>query len=207
MDGNDCQEEDCKDDYPDYYEEDIIRPPLRDKPPIKRSKNRKTRSTVVRNARQERTIERQHEFYRKSPLESTIKTLTQEKSHAHPMTKSTYRARIANADPTLVNDDAHVCHIIAAANGGANVMENYVLLNGALNLRLGNKGDHIMVYLVGLHKALAAVQASPDYQGPSASELYQQGSAFFRDQFGAQLRNDSTPERVAEAQALCIQDQ
>jgi len=108
------------------------------------------------------------------------------------MTKAQYRSHIANADPSLVNDGTHVGHIIASANGGADCRENYVMMNGALNLRLGNKGDHVMVFVVGIHKALAAVEASQvlkGYSGPSARELYNKGDAFFRDNFGAQARD------------------
>ena len=88
------------------------------------------------------------------------------------------------------------------ANGGADARENYVLMNGALNTRLGTKGDHVMVYIVGIHKATLAVEAPKsleNYNGPGVHTLYQRGEAFFRDTFGAQLRKESGEDRVKEA--------
>ena len=54
------------------------------------------------------------------------------------------------------------------------------MLDRALNLCLGGGGDHIMVYLVGIHKALSGIQASielENYSRPSTIELYHKGLA------------------------------
>jgi len=107
------------------------------------------------------------------------------------------------ADPSSAHDDVHVCHVISKANGGANATENYVLMNGALNTRLGTKDDHVMVYIVGIHKTLLALEASKalkNYDGPSVYELYQRGEGSFRDTFSAQLRNKGN--RVKEAEGF-----
>ena len=117
------------------------------------------------------------------------------------MSKKSYLRRMQQADPSSTHDDVHVCHVISKANGGADAKENYVLMNGALNMKLGTKGDHVMVYVVGIHKANHAVSASKslkNYSGPEAHTLYQRGEAFFRNHFGAQLRKDSQ-DRLKEA--------
>lgn len=121
------------------------------------------------------------------------------------MSKAAYRTAMGKADPSSVLDGTHVCHIIAVANNGADARENYVMMNGALNMKLGSKGDHVMAYVVGIHKTLLAVAASKHlngYDGPEAETLYRKGEAFFRDRFGAQLRNEHTSDRMQEAAKL-----
>ena len=109
-------------------------------------------------------------------------------THFEVMTQDAYRRSAAKHDPSVVNDATEVCHVISSANGGANVRENYFMMNGALNRRLGARGDHVMAYLVGLPKTSLAVTASRalnGYEG-DAYALYVEGEAFFRDAFGAQ---------------------
>lgn len=79
---------------------------------------------------------------------------------------------------------AQVCHIIARAHGGANHHDNYYLLGGKLNRRLGRFGDHIMCYVVGLEKSKRAVEISRalgnstygKYKGRSAEMLFEEGN-------------------------------
>lgn len=143
-----------------------------------------------------------------APKVSSHETKSTSKSLFTRMTPAQYRREFAKFDPSAVTDDSEVCHIIASANGGADARENYIMLNGAFNRRIGKRGDHIMVYLVGIHKALSAVQASIDlngYKGPSASDLYKNGEAFFRDSFGAQNRLDGIDdvgERIRKAKSI-----
>jgi hypothetical protein len=110
---------------------------------------------------------------------------------------------MASVDPAYGDQD--VCHIIARGNGGADTRDNYLILNHSFNMRIGVKGDHIMVYLAGLQKGSAAVQASVakrGYSGDDAYTLYKRGETFFRDHFGAQLRDHSPQDRVSEATML-----
>ena len=84
----------------------------------------------------------------------------------------------------LIDEDQHVCHVIADSNGGANHPDNFHPLGGGLNQRLGRHGDHIMCLAVGLAKARKAVEVSRrygnkqrgKYQGVSAEMLVEQGN-------------------------------
>jgi flagellar biosynthesis GTPase FlhF len=58
--------------------------------------------------------------------------------HFTKMTRKQFRKRAAEFDPSLVNDST-ACHVVAKANGGASVLYNYVMMNLALGLAIGNK--------------------------------------------------------------------
>ena len=87
----------------------------------------------------------------------------------------------------LLESDMDVCHIIARSHGGANHPDNYHLLGGKFNRKMGRNGDHIMCYIVGLEKAAKAVAVSMKYgntiygkyRGKSAEMLFEEGGRDF----------------------------
>ena len=93
----------------------------------------------------------------------------------------------------LVEEGMDVCHIISRKAGGASHPDNYVLLGGRMNKRLGRFGDHFMCYFVGEGKARLAVEASRKYGNDegvkypkgekTAESLFEEGSRAFSKLF------------------------
>lgn len=100
-----------------------------------------------------------------------------------PQSKEQYRA-IKNKHGQ-VSAGQHVCHIVAAAMGGADHPDNFVMGDGGLNTSFGMYNDDLTAALVGLERARTAVAASvahgaaagQPYAGPTAEQLYWSGRA------------------------------
>jgi hypothetical protein len=90
-------------------------------------------------------------------------------------------------DRGLIARDQQVCHIIARANGGADHTHNYFIAGGDFNKIASNRMDHVMAFLVGIHKANMAVDASAAYgsydrnRQPSAQQLWEAGLQLFTE--------------------------
>ena len=102
----------------------------------------------------------------------------------HASSTEGFRARIAKAFGLLkLPGDLHVAHVIGDANGGAGAVENYLLLGRVVNKDLINGADHFFAFLAGESWSELAVKATleqnPQYNGPTANELYKAGEAWF----------------------------
>lgn len=84
----------------------------------------------------------------------------------------------------LIWRNQHVCHIVAATNGGADHPSNYAILGEGWNCYSRHVHDDINCFLVGKAKAAAAVEVSRRYgnrrgkyyDGPDATHLVKSGA-------------------------------
>jgi hypothetical protein len=60
------------------------------------------------------------------------------------MTCDSYRNKMK------LDGSSHVCHIIAASNGGPDHADNFIALSADFNVTIGNAHDDIMAYLAGV---------------------------------------------------------
>ena len=76
-----------------------------------------------------------------------------------------------------LNNDQHVCHIIAKNNGGADHIDNYYVAAGSLNQSLGDRNDFYLAEAAGIEQTRKAIAVSrtTGYNGPSAEELIAMG--------------------------------
>jgi len=58
-----------------------------------------------------------------------------------------------------LDGSSHVCHIIAASNGGPDHADNFIALSADFNVTIGNAHDDIMAYLAGVDRTCAAIKA------------------------------------------------
>jgi len=89
------------------------------------------------------------------------------------ITTTQYRDRL-EAEGRPIPPGHHVCHIIAANNGGADHVHNYIIETARLNLTIGARDDSVFARIAGLEQTKKAVAASIrlcGYTGPSAEEL------------------------------------
>ena len=108
---------------------------------------------------------------------------TEETGIVGAMTTKEYRRKLIKAGLTI-NQDDHVPHIIAKANGGADHTDNYFFVVGMkCNIAWGKHHDAYMAYHVGLARAKKAVEISKKmggYKGPDAATLVRRGEELSR---------------------------
>ena len=102
-----------------------------------------------------------------------IDDLINVKPLSQPMTRDAYRKHLTDIGRP-VESDQDICHIIAAANGGADHSDNYIVLSSTLNRSIGNRNDAYFAKHAGLDATKKAVLVSRimnGYKGPSAEQL------------------------------------